>query len=240
MKKTRRNMLAGGRSLDTAKVFADSVVDAETGIEPIRSFQTDAIASGIRATSDGNAPLSLYRRLLGEAWEALPPAVAAMHDITGESVALGRADIERGHGLPARLVAAVVGFPKAARQADVRVRFSVVEGIETWTRTFGGRTFRSRQCAGRGPDAHLLAEDFGPFRILMALEPEDGRLKLVVRSWRFFGVALPRSFAPGGNTYEEQRNGRFHFHVEVKAPLIGLIVRYQGWLVPDDTPNRSS
>jgi hypothetical protein len=82
-------------------------------------------------TSDRAAPASLYRRLLGDAWEALPPAVAAMHDVTGEGVASGRADIERGRGLLARLAAAVVGFPKAARQADVTVRFSAMEGVET-------------------------------------------------------------------------------------------------------------
>jgi hypothetical protein len=184
-------------------------------------------------TSDRAAPASLYRRLLGDAWEALPPAVAAMHDVTGESVASGRADIERGRGLLARLAAAVVGFPKAARQADVTVRFSAMEGVETWTRTFGSKTFRTRQRAGRGRHAHLLAEDFGPFRILMALVPEGGRLTLVVRGWRLFGVPLPRSLAPGGNVHEEERDGRFHFDVEVKAPLIGLIVRYRGWLIRD-------
>jgi predicted DCC family thiol-disulfide oxidoreductase YuxK len=28
------------------------------------------------------------------------------------------------------------------------------------------------------------------------------------------------------------QDGRFHFHVEIGHPLIGLIVRYGGWVVP--------
>jgi hypothetical protein len=37
---------------------------------------------------------------------------------------------------------------------------------------------------------------------------------------------------PRGDSYEYARDGRFHFHVEISTPLTGLIVRYQGWLVP--------
>ena len=68
---------------------------------------------------------------------------------------------------------------------------------------------------------------------IVSAGPEGGRLTLVVRGWRLFGVPLPRSLAPGGNVHEEERDGRFHFDVEVKAPLIGLIVRYRGWLIHD-------
>ncbi|TBG49676.1 DUF4166 domain-containing protein, partial [Rhizobium leguminosarum] len=33
------------------------------------------------------------------------------------------------------------------------------------------------------------------------------------------------------HTYEEERDGRFHFHVEIGGRLTGLVVRYTGWLV---------
>ncbi|CAM5773035.1 hypothetical protein LMIY3S_04043 [Labrys miyagiensis] len=39
---------------------------------------------------------------------------------------------------------------------------------------------------------------------------------------------------PGGNSFESEEEGRFHFHVEIDHPLLGLIVRYQGWLIPDN------
>jgi hypothetical protein len=57
-------------------------------------------------------------------------------------------------------------------------------------------------------------------------------LRLVVRGWRAFGVAMPRFLAPIGDAHEHADDGRFHFHVELKHPLAGLIVRYRGWLAP--------
>jgi hypothetical protein len=186
----------------------------------------------------GNAQLELrvgtplYRRLLGADWHRLPPCVAALHDVSDELTAHGRADIERGRGWLARLAATLAGFPRTAAETDVEVHFLARDGIEIWTRRFGGKVFRSVQMAGGNAEAPLLAEDLGPFRILMALVVEDGRLLLQVRGWRFLGLPMPMALAPGGTVHEEERDGRFRFHVEVRAPLVGLIVRYRGWLVP--------
>jgi hypothetical protein len=66
----------------------------------------------------------------------------------------------------------------------------------------------------------------------MALVIDGGRLRLVLRRWSIFGIALPLSLAPRSNTYEHVEDGRFRFHVEISHPLTGLIVRYRGWLVP--------
>lgn len=195
---------------------------------------------GAWASGKQNASCSLYRRLLGPAWVQLPAAVAEMHDVadTGERVARGWVDVERGRGALARLAATLAGFPDAADAGEIEMRFEARDGIEIWTRRFGDKVFRSRQSAGRGRNADLLAEDLGPFRILMSLALEDGRLKLAVRGWQFLGLPLPLALAPDGEVYEEERDGRFHFHVEVMAPLIGPIVRYTGWLVPVETPDR--
>ena len=76
--------------------------------------------SGTRMPAD--APL--YRRLLGDAWTALPEPVRAMHELTGTLIASGRATVERGAGLLARLVAAVMGFPRAGRDCPGPRRFS--------------------------------------------------------------------------------------------------------------------
>ncbi|MBO9193382.1 DUF4166 domain-containing protein [Rhizobium sp. 16-449-1b] len=180
----------------------------------------------------GARPPPLYRRLLGQDWDRLPPCVAALHDVSDELTARGRADIERGRGWLAQLAATLAGFPKTAAETDVEVHFLARDGIEVWTRRFGGKAFRSVQMAGGNAAAPLLAEDLGPFRILMALVVADGRLLLQVRGWRFLGLPMPMAVAPGGTVHEEEHDGRFRFHVEVRAPLVGLIVRYRGWLVP--------
>ena len=54
----------------------------------------------------------------------------------------------------------------------------------------------------------------------------------MVRRWSVFGIPLPPALTPFGAAHESAEDGRFHFHVEIKARLIGLIVRYRGWLVP--------
>jgi hypothetical protein len=66
----------------------------------------------------------------------------------------------------------------------------------------------------------------------MALVIEDGRMRLVVRRWSYLGIPMPLALAPRGNSYEFAQDGRFHFHVEIGLPFIGLIVAYRGWLVP--------
>ena len=66
----------------------------------------------------------------------------------------------------------------------------------------------------------------------MGADFDEGRLSLVLRRWSVFGIPLPLWLCPRASAYEGVENGRFHFHVEIGHPLIGLIVRYQGWLLP--------
>ncbi|MBY5585837.1 SDR family oxidoreductase [Rhizobium leguminosarum] len=220
-----RRLLTGVRPESGARPAAGELrlADFEAAF---RRFQ---ITTGIRMENEA-APLPLYRQILGSAWEQLPPALAALH-AGGARVASGRARIERGGGLLARVVAGVIGFPRAGEDVPVTVRFVPDGDREVWTRDFGGTVFRSLQVEGKGRDRHLLAEVFGPFRVLMAPVPDGEKLRLVVRGWRFCGIPLPLFLAPGGDTYEEERDGRFHFHVEIGGRLTGLVVRYTGWLV---------
>ncbi|MBX4912021.1 MULTISPECIES: DUF4166 domain-containing protein [Rhizobium] len=220
-----RRLLDGQRPESGARPAAGelSLADFEA------AFSQFSIASGVRLDHQEEAQ-PLYRRILGDAWEKLPPALAAIH-AGGTRLASGRARIERGSGLLARLIAGLIGFPAAGEDVPVAVRFVAEGEREIWTRSFGSKTFRSWQAAGPGRDSHLLVEVFGPFRVLLALVPEGQKLRLIVRGWRFCGIPLPLFLAPGGDTYEEERDGRFHFHVEIGGRLTGLVVRYSGWLV---------
>lgn len=177
-----------------------------------------------------NAPL--YARILGSAWDEVPAEIRAMHDVRSTASAEGRASVERGRSPLARLAAWVMGFPDAAADTPVSVKFEVVDGVETWTRTFGNQTFSSQQFAGRGRSDRLVSERFGPLEFAFALVAADGKLELVLRRWSAFGVPLPLWLAPRSKSYEASEGGRFRFHVEISHPVVGLIVRYKGWLVP--------
>jgi len=195
-------------------------------------FTRRTIHTGVRETTSATSSLPLYRRLLGEAYASLPAPLQAMHDLDGAMSAEGTAAVTRGIGLLARIVAAIVGFPRAGDNVPVRVDFKLENGRERWTRTFAGRSFHSTQEQGRGRFEWLVCERFGPLIGGMALVLDGGRLRLIVRRWSLFGIPLPVWLAPRGGTYEYAENGRFHFHVEIAHPFTGLIVGYRGWLVP--------
>ncbi len=175
---------------------------------------------------------SLYERVLGSAWNELPAEIRAMHQVRTTAVAEGRASVECGQGFLARLAGAVIGFPAATADTPVRVHFDATDGVETWTRSFGAETFHSEQYAGTGRAEGLIYEKFGPLTFAMALVLADGRLSLVLRHWRAFGIPLPMFLCPRSIAHETVEEGRFRFHVEIGHPLTGLIVRYRGWLTP--------
>lgn len=66
----------------------------------------------------------------------------------------------------------------------------------------------------------------------MALVLENGKMHLIVKRWTFLGIPLPVVLSPNGEAWETGEEGRFRFHVEIRLPLVGLIVRYRGWLKP--------
>jgi hypothetical protein len=195
-------------------------------------FVSRTIYAGIREDAS-TAGQSLYRLILGSAYDALPAEIRQMHD--DAPFAEGEASVERGSGVLARMAAKLVGFPHAARQTPVRVTFERVEGREIWTRAFGREAFRSRQFAGTGRSDRLLVERFGPLEFGMGLVVEESKLLLKLRRWSAFGIPLPLWLGPRSAAFESVEQGLFHFNVEISHPFAGLIVRYRGWLKPGDT-----
>jgi hypothetical protein len=180
-------------------------------------FARRAIHTGTRTHDRTATTQPLYRRILGDAWHALPAPLRAMHECATTQVAAGRADVARGRNPLARLVAFAMRFPASA-------------GGERWTRTFAGQSFVSFQSADQGAAAHLLRERFGPLNFDLALVIAGPKLCFVVRRWSLWGLPLPLCLAPRGDTYETVIDDRFHFNVEIRHRLVGLIVGYRGWL----------
>src|SRR5262249_18505486 len=129
-------------------------------------------------------------------------------------------------------IASVFNFPRAMHDLPVSVRFDSRSGQEQWSRKFGEDTFASTLRPGSGRSRHLLCEQIGLLVFAQALVLEGDRLRLVLRRWSLFGIPLPLWLGPRSNSYESEQDGQFRFHVEISHPLVGLIVRYRGWLVP--------
>ncbi|MBC7877405.1 MAG: DUF4166 domain-containing protein [Anaerolineales bacterium] len=195
-------------------------------------FRTRTIYTGQREWREDTNQELLYRRLLGDAWESLPEPLIKLHSC---KKAEGLAKVEVGKNLLSRLIAKLFGFPEAGQDIPVQVSFQQKDGGELWQRTFAGKSFSSFQSEGHGLSERLLSERFGLITFGMALVVESGKkLSLIIRRWSIFGVSLPLVLAPTGDSFEHVVDGRFCFNVEIKYPIIGLIVRYQGWLVPKE------
>jgi hypothetical protein len=171
----------------------------------------------------------LYRRVLGARFDALPTRVRELHDVDGISVWSGRADVERGRSMLSRMVATLFGLPPAGRDQALQVTFTPDGGTELWERRFGEAVFRSLQYERRG----LLNERVGPSTFVFALETSQQGMALKLKGVRFLGMPLPGFLAPSVRTFESETDGRYRFEVEASLPLLGRVVRYEGWLEQD-------
>lgn len=168
-----------------------------------------------------------YQRVMGENFDHLPPTLRRLHSLIRDAGAPGEAIVTGAPTRVGRLVARLMRFPPPGRH-PLHVEFHERDGVERWTRDFGGHRFSSELQADRG----LLEERFGPLRFRFELPLTKNGLQMVMRRWSAFGIRLPLCLAPRSVASEWQENGSFHFDVPIALPLIGNIVHYRGWLQP--------
>ncbi|WP_417449206.1 DUF4166 domain-containing protein [Kordiimonas sp.] len=195
-------------------------------------FENRSIFTGFRNPEEMDGPL--YQQILGTAFRALPGQLQALHSVKGEKVWEGQAQVSRGKNPFATLLARLFGFPTDAKETKVTVKFLSTEQGERWERNFGGRSFSSSQTLGSGRNTGLLVERFGIISVALATVVKDNQLHLVPRRWQALGIPLPRLLLPSGESFEYERDGVFRFNVSIRAPMLGLIVHYHGWLKERD------
>jgi hypothetical protein len=169
---------------------------------------------------------SLFHRALGDAFSSLPLALQTIHDDSARKVWSGRCDIEQGRGLLIRLMGAIASLPPTGRDVPVSVEIAANAVSETWTRNFGGHVMRSTLKLHNG----LLSERLGPVALRFELCNEQGAIEWRLRAVRYLGLPLPTRFFAGICARETLADNRYTFYVHVSLPLLGLLIRYQGWL----------
>lgn len=188
--------------------------------------RSSASAESVEAAS------CLFRQALGAHFDQLPQAVRDLHTVTGKMRWQGRARVTRGNSRAGGLICRVVGFPPEADDIPVSVSIERRGDTEVWCRDFGGKTFASILCL-RGTDGRgHITERFGVMAFDIDLHLADGRLHFPVSRGKILGVPLPKAVLPVSEAAEFERDGRFHFDVQVSLPGIGALVRYQGHLDP--------
>ena len=174
----------------------------------------------------------LYQRTLCDAWDRLSPQIRQLHSVEGESSFVGECSVERGGHPLAWLIAGSIGLPAAGANQEIHVTLIQHGDQERWIRHVGKRRFSSTQGPAQAEHESLIREHFGPIAVYMVLVVDGGRLNYLVRRWTLFGIPLPNAIGPRAMAVESVEQGRFHFDVEIRHALCGLIVRYRGTLSP--------
>ncbi len=175
----------------------------------------------------------VFTAALGDAFAHLPAPIRAVHEGGAWLALRGEARVEGAETWLGRVVAALIGFPRAMDQVPVRVTLAGEPGRETWTRQFGSHRFRSTLSAGRA--GVEVEEIFGALRFDIRLRANEQGLTYEIIGWRIGPLPLPRALAPRSLATETvDAEGRFVFDVPIALPLIGRVVRYRGWLVEEE------
>jgi hypothetical protein len=142
-------------------------------------------------------PRSPYQDLLGEAYDALAPAVRVAHEppLSAE----GAMDVEHGNQILTPFLIRVMKLPARGTSLPVTLRVTNEPGLATgvttmaWRRQIGATVLATRQFARAG---HLV-EQSGPGTVAFLLRADaDGSLQYESATCRFLHLRIPRSLSP--------------------------------------------
>jgi hypothetical protein len=172
---------------------------------------------------------SLYRRILGERFDALPEVLRRFHDAPGGGQARGTFRVERGAGRVRNALASLLGMPEAGTDVPIRLQVIVEGERERWVRHFHQRRLETVQWM-RGD---LLMEAFGSTTFSSALVIAGSCLRYEFRRAWVAGIPLPRGMAPFVDGNVDAGEGGWRVSVRIGAPFFGELVHYEGWIEPE-------
>lgn len=176
----------------------------------------------------------LFPTLLAERWNTLPACVRALHGSESDITAHGRVDVRGNPGFVARGLRFLFAMPAPRTDAALQVRITRNGLDEIWRRDFSGRRMTSHLRAAQGQQGAFV-ERLGPVAFVFEPMPTGSGLRWITREARLLGVRVPLTWFSGIEAGCEEADGRYRFDIEVRVPLLGMLVAYVGWLeVSDD------
>ena len=178
----------------------------------------------------------LYERLMRTAWGRVGEAVRQFHGTRSGLRASGMFRIVSGERWLARLLARVLGLPKASEAAALRLEVTPQGEGERWSRQFGQDRLVSIQQPG--PE-NVLIERHGLAEFLFRLREEQGAIiyetQRVAMCLGPLRLPLPRWLAPQVTASEAPgtQPNRVLTRVMIKAPFVGVLLQYEGEVVID-------
>jgi hypothetical protein len=169
----------------------------------------------------------LFHQLLDDGFNQLPQPIRYLHN--GQSKVLnGRCNVLRGTGVLSRLFAWATSLPPAGDDQPIEVSIECNHHGEVWTRRFGNRRMTSYLSA----QGTTLVEYLGPtrFKFMLAYDATTQVINWRLINVRAMGIPLPVSWFDAVTASESVNNGRYGFDVAAALPIVGLLVKYKGWL----------
>ena len=178
---------------------------------------------------------TLYQRLLGDAWHALPDVLRQVHGADAQFAASGWMDVTLGRFAGAGLVRWALRMPRTEGRVPVELHVRRDGEREHWDRRIGVWRFLTEQRAEGG----LLIERYGSLDFPMIVTSDDEALThssdrmllcALGRRWPF-----PRwlSIHTWGT---ERRSGSapdaMDVSVRIETPFGQLLIGYDGTLLP--------
>ncbi|UWX03768.1 DUF4166 domain-containing protein [Pseudoxanthomonas sp. NC8] len=172
---------------------------------------------------------TVFQQVLRAPFFNLPDSLRALHSIRGRREYAGQGQHRTRRQCAGAPVRRHRRAAPAMADAPLRVEFTADARGETWRRHFGDRPMTSRLKCRKG----LLCERLGPLQFRFLLHTADGAIYWNPAGARLLGL-LPLPVALFGQVQcrEREHAGRYEFRVEAKLPLLGPLIRYEGWLEP--------
>ena len=179
----------------------------------------------------------LYRRVMGDAWDRLAPAVQSLHGGSGQKRFAGAFNVKRSHSALLNLLMKPMALPDAGSAVPLTLVISATGKGETWHRTFAGKPFISEQVAGHSRRIReSVASGYLWFR------PAEDAGSLVFEEVAFAArlgpltIPVPAWLAPRLTAKEDAVAGKpgVHATVRVTHPWFGLLIEYEGYVEPEN------
>jgi hypothetical protein len=172
---------------------------------------------------------SLYRRILGPRFDALPEVLRRFHDTDGGGLARGIFRVERRAGRLGTGLASLLGMPEAGPEVPVRLQVKVEGEQERWIRHFRQHCLETVQWA-RGD---LLMEALGRVSFSSVLVVKGERLRYEFQRAWYAGLPILRWLSPSVASHVDAGETGWRVVVRIFVPVLGEIVRYEGWIEPE-------
>ena len=173
---------------------------------------------------------SVYRTAFGAQWDGLS-ALLQRFFVSTRGFA-GDFDVRSG-GRIARMVRAILRMPRPGPRVPVRLQVEETTGGETWRRSFRDKRLDSDQRL----EGALVVDRFGPTEVWFALEAtaRDVVMRQVRTVLRLGPLRIPWPRVLGPRISGAMRDdGELHVAVKVAAPLVGLVISYEGVVKEED------